>query len=232
MTMASSISPHYEDERERANLPRRKTFVHRMVVAVCRWLFPLVARMEVVGLEHIPTQGAVVFAANHVTTFDVFPLQLGLPRALFFMGKVELFRFPFMTWIFYQLGGFPVRRGARDGWAMFHAERLLSEGQAVMIFPEGTRSRGQGLAPGKTGAARLAQAQNCPIVPVAMEGSELIFRTFPWRPRVRLVICPPIYPKENDSALGLTDRLMFTLAENLPPHLRGVYADVPKGFGA
>ena len=53
-------------------------------------------KMDVQGLEHLPPDGAVVVACNHVTNFDVFPMQLSLPRPIFFMAKAELFKFPLM----------------------------------------------------------------------------------------------------------------------------------------
>ena len=69
--------------------------------------------MKVEGLENLPRQGACIIASNHLSNFDVFPMQLALPRPLFFMGKAELFKNPLMRWVFRQLGGFPVQRGAK-----------------------------------------------------------------------------------------------------------------------
>ena len=67
------------------------------------------------------------------------------------------------------MGGFPVYRGEHDTWAMEHARKVLQSGQIVAMFPEGTRSRGKGLALAKPGAARLAIEENClswpPIYP-------------------------------------------------------------------
>jgi 1-acyl-sn-glycerol-3-phosphate acyltransferase len=98
------------------------------------------------------------------------------------------------------------------------------------MFPEGTRSHGRGLKVAKTGAARLAIAANCPIIPVAVDGREVFFRRFPRRTRVHIRICAPIQPQPEEMPLALTDRIMLTLAENLPPELRGVYAQIPADF--
>ena len=99
------------------------------------------------------------------------------------------------------------------------------------MFPEGTRSRGVGLTLAKPGAARLAIEMNCPVLVVSVEGIQNLFKTFPRRTVVNVVIAPAIYPGEDDTPLSLTDKIMFTMAANLPEYLRGVYAEVPEGFG-
>jgi 1-acyl-sn-glycerol-3-phosphate acyltransferase len=129
-----------------------------------------------------------------------------------------------------QLGAFPVKRGERDEWALNHAREVLDKGQVLAMFPEGTRSQGRGLRPAKTGAARFALDANCPILPVAVSGTEKMLEQFPKRSQVVIQVGEPIYPQEGENALALTDRLMFTLAEMLPVELRGVYAEHPTGF--
>jgi 1-acyl-sn-glycerol-3-phosphate acyltransferase len=193
-------------------------------------MFSLLMKMEVEGQEHLPAQGAVIIAANHVTNFDVFPVQFALPRPIFFMGKAELFRFPLTDILLRNLGAFPVNRGEKDGWAMRHAAKVLGHGRALGMFPEGTRSKGRGLAVAKTGTARLAIEANCPILPVVVTGSDRFFKRFPYRAHVQITFLPLIQPKLGENPLALTDRLMFTLARALPEEMRGVYADLPEGF--
>jgi 1-acyl-sn-glycerol-3-phosphate acyltransferase len=107
---------------------------------------------------------------------------------------------------------------------------VLDQQQVLAIFPEGTRSKGKGLRPAKTGAARFALYANCPIIPVTITGTERMLRQFPKRSRIKIQVGSPLFTEEGESALALTDRLMFTLAEMLPPKLRGVYAERPTGF--
>lgn len=104
-----------------------------------------------------------------------------------------------------QMCGFPVHRGERDEWAIHHSQRILEAGQVLGIFPEGTRSRGGGLRVAKTGAARLALAVGCPIVPMAIDGSQRFFKHFPRRTPVHARICEPIYPKPDELPLALTE---------------------------
>jgi 1-acyl-sn-glycerol-3-phosphate acyltransferase len=157
-------------------------------------------------------------------------MQFVLPRLIFFMGKAELFTNPLLDPIFRRLGGFPVQRGERDEWAFEHALKVLQHGQLLGIFPEGKRSLGHGLRAAKTGAARFALLSGAPIVPVAVVGTNQMFKRFPRRTRITIKVGAPIFPTKDDSPLELTDKIMFALADLLPPRLRGVYAQRPDRF--
>lgn len=218
------------DPRPRLSYPLYETALHKFLIALVRWAFKPIMIVDIQGLENLPRAGAGIVAANHLTNFDVFPLQLALPRMLFYMGKAELFQVGFLHAIFRQLGAFPVYRGERDNWALEHAARVLYAGQLLAMFPEGTRSRGKGLAVAKTGVARLAIETGSPIVTISVDGSQRFFKQFPRRNHVCLVIAPPIYPSKDESAISLTEKMMFTMAANLPEELRGVYAQIPSGF--
>jgi 1-acyl-sn-glycerol-3-phosphate acyltransferase len=146
------------------------------------------------------------------------------------MAESELFKNPIMDVLIRNLSGFPVQRGERDQWAMDHALKILRHGQTLGMFPEGTRSKGSGLKVAKTGTAKLAIEAGCPIVPMAIVGSDRFFKRLPHRARVQILILPPILPNPDESPLALTDRLMFTLAQALPESMRGVYKEIPAGF--
>jgi 1-acyl-sn-glycerol-3-phosphate acyltransferase len=206
------------------------TTTRRILTHLLRSFFSVFGRIEATGGENLPLEGPVVLASNHLTNFDVFPMQFALPRPIYFMGKAELFKNPLLDSILRRLGGFPVFRGGRDEWAMNYALQVLKRDQILGIFPEGSRSKGKGLRPAKTGAARLALEAQCPIVPIAIDGPQHLFKTFPRRVPIRIKIGKPILPEPFQSPLDLTDRIMFSLAEMLPAEMRGVYAEKPKGF--
>ena len=105
-----------------------------------------------------------------------------------------------------------------------HSKKILLAGQVLGMFPEGTRSRGRGLRVAKTGAARLAIELGCPIIPVGIDGSHTFFKQFPRRNQVKMSIGEPLWAEPGELPIGLTDRVMFELARNLPEQLRGVYA--------
>jgi 1-acyl-sn-glycerol-3-phosphate acyltransferase len=146
-----------------------------------RGLFRLRAR----GVEGLP-EGGYVLAANHLSNFDPWPLGLPLfpRRYLRFMGKSELF-WPPLKQIITAGGAFPVRRGQRDMEAIETAADLVRDGHVVVMFPEGTRQR-KGLRKryqpkAHTGAARIALAAGCPLVPAAIAGTDRVTRLGPFR---------------------------------------------------
>lgn len=229
--MDSTLHPQpISDPRDQKKFYFADTPQRRALVRLARFLFGFVMEMQVHGLENFPSEGAVIVAANHVTNFDVFPMQFALPRPLFFMAKAELFKNPLVDLLVRNLSAFPVNRSEKDVWAMRHAAKVLNHGQVLAMFPEGMRSKGRGLGVAKTGTARLAIEAQCPIVPMAIIGSDRFFKQFPQRAKVYIQLLPVLRPKANETPLALTDRLMFTLAQALPEEMRGVYAEMPKGF--
>jgi 1-acyl-sn-glycerol-3-phosphate acyltransferase len=207
-----------------------ETTFRKIAVPTIKILFKLFSTIQANDLENMPDDGPVVLIANHMSVYDMFPMQFVLSRPIFFMGKAELYNNPLLDGILRQLGSFPVDRRGRDNWALKHAKEILLRDQILGIFPEGTRNRGRGLRPAKTGAARLAISVNCPIVPMGVIGTEGMFNHFPRRSQVTINVGVPIYPERNNTVLELTDNMMFTLAELLPMRLRGAYAQHPTGF--
>jgi len=133
------------------------------------------------GLEHLPTEGGCVLAANHLSNADPWPLGMALfpRRYLRFMAKSELFWFPLGPFI-RSCGAFPVRRGERDLEAIATAVRLCREGHVVAMFPEGTR-RQKGVrkrheARWRSGAARIALEAGVPLIPAGISGTAELSR--------------------------------------------------------
>ena len=228
--LTDSPMPSVPDRRDRKRYYLESTPFRKILTPTLQAIFWVFMDLHVNGVENLPSQGPIILAANHLTEFDMFPMQFAIPRPIFFMGKEELFRNPLLDLIIRNLGAFPVQRGARDEWAFQHALRVLEHGQVMGIYPEGTRSRGHGLLPAKTGAARLAIAADCPVVPMAVDGTQRLLKGRPRRTRVDITLSKPMVPQHGEPALDFTDRLMFTLAELLPPPLRGVYAVHPNDF--
>jgi 1-acyl-sn-glycerol-3-phosphate acyltransferase len=228
MTLETQIDE--SDPRMHKRYYFEDTSLRRITTVTLTAVFRGLAVIHTRNIEKLPLSGPVILAANHLTNFDVFPMQIVLPRLIFYMGKAELFKNPLMDAYLRRLGAFPVQRGAKDEWALEHARKVLEHGQVLGMFPEGTRSKGRGLRTAKTGIARLALATGAPIVPLAITGTQRMFRRFPRRTRLTITLGDPIFPQPKDTALGLTDQAMFALAELLPPKLRGVYAQHPAGF--
>jgi 1-acyl-sn-glycerol-3-phosphate acyltransferase len=225
-------SSYVNDPRHQKKYVFHRTIFRKLLVGFLSRILKLVIKINADGLENIPESDAAILTCNHLTNFDVFPLQILISRPLFFMSKSELHENPFMDRILRNLGAFPVHRGQRDQWALHHARKVLEHHQILAIFPEGTRSKGAGLRAGKTGAARFSIQMDCPIIPVAIDGTQNILKSFPKRTSIQIKIGEPLYPRPEESVLALTDRLMFTIAGMLPQKLKGVYARKPQGFDA
>ena len=225
------IESQSADPRDRKLFTFHATIFRKFLVWFLRQAFSLIMKMEVLGLENLPLDGPVIIACNHVTNFDIFPMQLSLPRPIFFMAKAELFKFPLMDIALRDLGAFPVYRGEKDQWAMRHAQKVLEHSQVLGMFPEGTRNKGRGLGVAKTGTARMSIETQSPLVPMVVVGTDGFFKRFPRRTKVTVKLLPLLQPFPGETPLTLTDRLMFGMAAELPEDMRGVYAEIPKGFG-
>ena len=138
--------------------------------------------MSRIGREHIPVDGPVIFAANHRSFLDPFVIACMSRRPLYYVAKKELFRQPLTAWFLNALGAFPIDRGNADQDAMGTAREILERGDAVLIFPEGTRTRPGALGTPKRGVGRLALETGAPVVPVAVIGTEAIRRGWRIRP--------------------------------------------------
>lgn len=138
-------------------------------------------RLRRTGREHIP-DGKVILAANHRSFLDPFIIGCCLRRPIYFVAKKELFDNRLVGWFLNCLGAFPVRRGESDEESTATTLALLERGEAVVIFPEGTRHRSGPLHGPKRGVGRLALESGAPVVPIAITGTERARRGWRIRP--------------------------------------------------
>jgi 1-acyl-sn-glycerol-3-phosphate acyltransferase len=131
----------------------------------------LLFRLRAEGAEHVPAEGAVLIASNHASLLDPPLVGVSTTRELTFLAKAELFDIPLFGGVIWRLNARPVRREGSDPAALRTALRVLGEGRALLIFPEGTRSRDGQLGPGKPGAGMLAVLSGAPVVPTYISGS-------------------------------------------------------------
>lgn len=173
-------------------------------VALMRLLF----RLEVRGREHVPAAGPVLLVSNHVSVLDPPIVGGAAPRELYFLAKEELFRVPLLGSLIHALNARPVKRDGADGRALKTTLRLLREGGAVLVFPEGTRGVEGRLAEGKPGVGMLAVMSGAPVVPVYVSGTGRALppgRALPRPARVRVTFGPPLSFKAADDE-GRKDR--------------------------
>ena len=159
-------------------------------------------RPEVVGTDNVPMTGGVILASNHLSFVDSVVIPLTAPRQVAFLAKAEYFTGTGVKgWIsrewFTGVGSIPVNRD--DARAAQESLDLalthIQGGGAFGIYPEGTRSRDGRLYRGRTGVAWLALQSGCPVVPVALTGTDQIQPVgarFPRRAKVRVEFGRPI----------------------------------------
>lgn len=149
-------------------------------------IFSVLFRCEVSGQEHIPKEGSVIIAANHRSNWDPALAAAFMPRDVHFMAKDELFKIPVFGYFITQLHAFPVRRGASDRTAIRMAIKLLSDGNCLGLFPEGTRSKDGLLGKPEAGLALIALKAGAMVVPTALIGTDKIFRNGSMFPKLEI----------------------------------------------
>jgi 1-acyl-sn-glycerol-3-phosphate acyltransferase len=158
----------------------------------------LIYRLRVLGPENVPRDGALILAPNHFSQMDHFFVGARLRRQVRFMAKSQMFGPPVLTYIYKHGGVFPVRRGDHDEEAIRTAREILDQGQMLLVYAEGGRSRSQKLGEPKPGIGRIALESGAPVVPVAIYGSAGVRR---WKrlrfPKVTVQFGEPVsFPVE------------------------------------
>lgn len=179
------------------------------------------SKISIDGLENIPS-GKALLLVNHQSYFDV-PVILGwiCPEA-HFLARSDLFKIPLFGLWLRMLEMVPVDRKAdRNELESFtRAEKLLSRGEKIVIFPEATRSKGGSLGEFKPSATRPARKANAPVVPVIIDGTRKILQRgskIISRANVYVKILSPISANEilNLSPKGIADQLRCKFDEVL-----------------
>jgi len=217
----------------------RMTLRWRILVAMAKLIVHGQAwRVDVRGLEHVPTDGGAVLAFNHHSYLDfvmvAWAIHIQLHRPVRFLAKREIWQSGIAGWIVRFADAVPVDRGSRTGRASAFAAATvaLRNGDLVGVAPEQTISPSHELLPFRTGAARMAQLGGVPIIPVIGWGTQ---RAVPWRgsirPRFRLPVTvdygPALHVGPDDHVVTATAELQ----ERMEAMLRDVqdrYPDRPR----
>jgi len=214
-----------------------------MTYAFMRWLMRaltrtfLVGLFKVDGLENVPRSGPVIICPNHSATLDPPLVPAFLPRGdSWNMAKSEYFdKGGFIEWIFRRYHAFPVVRHTADRTALRTAFDILKSGQALIIYPEGTRVESGVLAEPEPGAGFIAQRAACPVVPVGLTGTrECLPKGAHWprRTHVSITFGKPfrVLSKRLDGAKvtrqEAAEAIMVEIAELLPEKQRGAFSDL------
>ena len=216
----------------------------RLIYPACtvaqRFVLRLLADYAVTGSENVPPQGPVLVVANHQSNFDPSLLAASFPRPVWFLAKDTIFRNSVARWFLTSYHAFPLNRDDTDIRAYRWALSRLQAGVSMVVFPEGTRSKG-GLNKAKSGVARLALKTGVPLVPVGIVGTErmgTVFRVFNPTGRIRVNIGPAFAlppfdgrPAEDDLE-AMTETIMRRIAALLPERYQGFYGPGTRAVSA
>ena len=167
----------------------------------------LIFRPKVYGNKKaLGAKGGVIFICNHISMID--PLILGIvsPRVIHFMAKKEIFDHPVGKLLFKAFFAFPVSRGTADIKSIKNAIKVLEDGKAFGIFPEGRRMVADVMDEFELGTSMIAMRTGVPVVPIYLH-----MRAYKMA-RPKMIVGDPIYAA--DSAMSGASRreneLVFT----------------------
>ena len=209
-----------------------------------QWIFPLCntafrgtlamfADLEVQNRERLRVGGPVIYVSNHMATLDPPIVASVLPRPALFLAKRELFNNPLSTFFLKGWGAYPVSRYSADLKALTWLRAMLDLGQAIVMFPEGTRSRNlEGLIKGHIGTAMIAAQTGATLVPIGMYGTDdlqNVLKVFMPIAKIRMSVGEPFKVRQGITGRAdlqhATDEIMARVAAQLPEQRRGLYAE-------
>jgi 1-acyl-sn-glycerol-3-phosphate acyltransferase len=153
---------------------------------VCRLLAAGLFQIRCEGREYLPRSGPVLVLSNHQSHFDPVLIGLAADRRLNFLARETLFGFAPFRWLIRSLDAIPIDRDGAGIGGLKETLRRLKSDEAVLIFPEGTRSRDGEVSPLKPGFCALARRSRAPLVPVAIDGA---FQAWPRTKRFPGLAC-------------------------------------------
>jgi 1-acyl-sn-glycerol-3-phosphate acyltransferase len=184
------------------SIEKKDELIHRFPKKWANSLVKLTgSNVNVIGEEHIPTEGPVLFVSNHQGNFDI-PLLIGfIKKPKGFISKVEVKKMPIIAeWMELMKCVFMDRSNPRQSVkALQKGTQYLNEGHSIVVFPEGTRSKSDEIGEFKKGSFRLALKSGVPIIPITINGSYKIMEQngFIIKPaNVTISISKPIYQEE------------------------------------
>jgi 1-acyl-sn-glycerol-3-phosphate acyltransferase len=197
----------------------------------------LIGLFRVVGAENVPRKGPLIICPSHSATLDPPLVPAFTPRSdTWSMAKSEYFRGGLMEFFFRQYHAFPVVRHTADRNAIRRSFDLLKAGNALIMYPEGTRVESGVLATPEPGAGFIAQNAACPVLAVGLTGTrECLPKGAHWprRTLVTITFGKPflVASRRSDGAKishqEAADAIMLEIAELLPTHQRGAFSDLP-----
>ncbi len=211
-----------------------KPIAQEMMLGFLRLLMKLLLRFEITNIENIPSTGPLLVITNHIAFLDPLMVLGGFPRLVIPLAKKEVFVSVLWGPLVRMYGAISVHRETADVRAIKSVLRVLKNGGAILLAPEGTRSPTGQMQTGKDGAVMIALRSGATIVPVGITGTDQIEAH--WiklkRAPVQLSIGQPFRlrlaneRRHRPDMKAMTEEMMYRLAAQLPAEFRGVYRNL------
>ena len=218
---------------------------YRLLKAILMPLLTLLFRPKVSGLGHVPHNGPLIIASNHLSFVDSIFLPLKVRRPVTFLAKSEYFngkgiKGALIRWFFISTGQIPIDRsgGKASEDSLNTGLGVLERGLLLGIYPEGTRSPNSEMHRGRTGIARMALEAGVPVIPVAMIDTDKVQplgAKYPKIHRVGVVIGEPLdfsrfAGMEGERAVlrSVTDQIVYNIHRLSNQKYEDVYASTVK----
>lgn len=198
------------------------TIVYNIFYNLAKLLARFFFQMRVVHPERMIEEGPLILAVNHSSYFDPPLAGICSRRGVYYLARKSLLKWPFFGPLFPAMNVIPVERDGNDMSALREVIKKIREGNGVVLFPEGTRSKDGNLQPARAGIGFVIAKTLAPVLPMRIFGA---FEAFPkgsrglHLTRVTVVIGEPIYFRWEEVEGGgrdiyqkLSDRVMESIA--------------------
>ncbi len=147
-------------------------FLYKIIRPLAKVVIAAKYKVTYIGAENVPTDRGFILASNHITALDPVIIGVGCKAQFHFIAKKELFEKKAVGWFLTNLNAFPVDRSKFDFKSMDYAVKVVEDGDALVIFPEGTRSPDFEPHDAKGGVCYVAKQCKCDVVPVSIYTSD------------------------------------------------------------
>jgi len=162
----------------------------KVCVFLIRAFLNVYFKINVVNVDRFEKlKSGCVITPNHIAMWETLIVPSNSKRVMYMMAKEELFKNKFVNWLLIHLKAFPIGRGKSDIGAIKKSVDILKKGNAICMFPQGTRAKSADKLKFKTGAAMIAHTAKVPVVPVGIYAED----NYKFRSRVTVVYGEPIY---------------------------------------
>jgi len=202
------------------------TLVYNIFYSLSKLLARTFYSMKVIHPERMIEEGPLVLAVNHSSYFDPPLAGICSKRAVYYLARKDLMKWPLLGPLFPQMNVIPVERGGNDMSALRDVIKKVRAGNGIVLFPEGTRSKDGNLQSGKAGIGLIIAKTKAPVLPMRIFGA---YEAFPKGTKglkftkIRVVIGEPIHltPEEisdnsRENYQAISNRIMAEIAKLTP----------------